>query len=316
MKKVKSDTTLKIFAFVISIVLWSYVMSEVNPDVKREYNISVEFMNKEVLEKNGLVIMSPKEQNINVTVKGEKFDMGNFSFEDIKASVDLSGYGEGKVKVPINAGLKQLSNIKIQDFEPREILFTFDKIITKEKIVTITTSGKLAPDYVLGEIKTKSPPVLLKGPRTWVNEVSEIVADVSLEGRKENINVTVPVKMVDDQGNNVMGITNEPGVIDITIPVYKTTTVPIEIQTINELPENYESTDIDINPLSVTLVGRESISNLKFIQTKPIDINLFIEDKIVETELELPEGVKLLNPNEKITVSLNVEEIAQKNILL
>lgn len=313
MKKMKSDTTLKIFAFIIAVVLWSYVMSEVNPDIPREYkNINVEFTNQDTLEKNGLVIMSPKEEQISVKVKGKKSDMANFSFEDIKATVDLSGYGEGRVKVPVKVSLKQLSNIEIEDFEPREILFNFDRIITKEKTVTIKTSGKLAPGYVLGDISTKSPFVLLKGPRTWVNEVTEIVADVNLEGRKENINVTAPVKLIDDQGNNVMGVTNEPNVIEVSIPVYKTVTVPIEIQTINELPENYKSTDIEINPSTVTLMGKESISNLKFVQTKPIDINLFIENKTIEAELQLPEGVKLLNPTEKINVSINVEETVEK----
>lgn len=313
MKKMKSDTTLKIFAFIIAVVLWSYVMSEVNPDIPREYkNINVEFTNQDTLEKNGLVIMSPKEEQISVKVKGKKSDMANFSFEDIKATVDLSGYGEGRVKVPVKVSLKQLSNIEIEDFEPREILFNFDRIITKEKPVTIKTSGELAPGYVLGDISTKSPSVLLKGPRTWVNEVTEIIADVNLEGRKENINVTAPVKLIDDQGNNVMGVTNEPNVIEVSIPVYKTVTVPIEIQTINELPDNYKSTDIEINPSTVTLMGKESISNLKFVQTKPIDINLFIENKTIEAELELPEGVKLLNPTEKINVSINVEETVEK----
>lgn len=313
MKKMKSDTTLKIFAVIISLVLWSFVMREVNPNIKREHkNVNVEFLNTEELEKNGLVIMNPKEATVDVKVEGEKFDMGDFSFEDIKASVDLSGYSEGKVKVPINVTLKQLSNIKIEEFTPREILFTFDKIIAKDKVVTIKTSGELAAGYVLGEIQTKSPSVLLRGPRTWVNEVAEAVVDVNLEGRKEDINVTAPVKLIDDEGNNVMGVSNEPSVIDVTIPVYKTITVPIEVQTINELPENYEATDININPSSVTLKGKENALNLKFVQTKPIDINLFIENEAVETELELPKGVSLLNPNEKITVSQNVEQTMER----
>lgn len=313
MKKMKSDTTLKIFAIVISLLLWTFVMREKNPNIDREYkNINVEFTNTEALERSGLRIMNPQEATVDVKVVGEKFDWGDFSFEDIVASADLAGYGEGKVKIPVKVTLKQLSNLRIKDFGPREILFTFDKIIPKDKTVTIKTSGELAPGYVIGEIQTKSPTILLKGPRTWVNEVAEVVVDVNLEGRKEDINVTAPVKLIDDQGNNVMGVTNEPGVIDVTIPVYKTVKVPIEVQTINELPENYEATDIDINPSLVTLKGKESDLNFKFIQTKPIDINEFVENKTVETELELPEGVSLLNTGEKITVSQNVEEIIQK----
>lgn len=317
MKKKKSDTTLKIFALVLSIVLWSYVMSEENPEQKREYkNINVEFTNTETLEKNELVVMNPKDANVNVTIEGQKSDFAKFSFEEISeginATVDFSGYNEGKAKVLIDVSLKQLGNLKIKDFEPREILFTFDRIITKDKAVTIKTSGDLAAGYVLGDIETNTPTVLLNGPRTWVNEVAEVLADVNLDGRKEDINVSIPVKMIDDKGNNVRGVTNQPGVVDVTIPVYKTNKIPIEIETTNELPDNYESTEIEINPTSVTLIGKESVSNLKFIQTKPIDINRFIDNKTIEVKLELPEGVRLANSKEKITVTLNVEETVEK----
>lgn len=37
MSKERNDLTIKIFAFIIAVVLWSYVMSEVNPDISREY---------------------------------------------------------------------------------------------------------------------------------------------------------------------------------------------------------------------------------------------------------------------------------------
>lgn len=313
-KNKRSDTTLKIFALVISIVLWSYVMSEVNPDIERDYkNIDVEFTNTEALERDDLVIMDPKDAAVDVTVEGEKSDMADFSLEDIKATVDLSGYGEGKVKVPINIELNQLNNIKIKDFEPREVLFTFDKIITKEKTVTVKTSGDLSDEYVLGDIESQTSTVLLKGPRTWVNEVAEIIAEINLNERKEDINVTVPIKMIDDKGNSVRGVSSEPDVADVNIPVYRMNKVPIDIQTVNELPENYHKTDIEADPSSVTLVGKESVSNLKFIQTKPIDINRFIEEKTIEVELELPEDVRLANPKEKITVTLNVEEVVEKS---
>lgn len=312
MSKEKSEITLKISAVIIALILWSYVMSIENPETTWEHkDIEVVFNNTEALDKNSLVIMSPKEATVSVKISGKKSDRLNSS-EAIKAQVDLSGYSEGQRKVPINVTLSQSSNLKITDYEPKEILFTFDKIISIDKPVTIRTEGDLAPGYVLGDISTKSENILLRGPRTWVNEVSEIIANIKLADRKENINVTAPIKLIDDQGNNVTGVKYEPNIIDVSIPVYRTTTVPIEIQTVNELPENYEVTDININPSSVKLKGDKNIVNLRSVQTKPIDINSFIENADIVTELELPSNVSLLNPNEKITVSLKIEEAFTK----
>lgn len=310
MNKEKSDLTLKIFSVIIAIVLWSYVMSEVNPEQSDTIkNISVTFNNIESLERQGLVLMEPKEATVSVRVTGTKFDLANFPTKSIKAQVDLSGYGEGQVKVPVNVTFDQSSNIRVERIDPQDILFTFDKLINnRDKAVTVKTIGELEPGYILGDITTKVQSVLLKGPKSWVNEVSEVIAVVDISGRKEDINVTRPIKLVDDEGNDIAGVKYEPSTIDITVPVFRTVTVPIELNLVNEPPENYEITQVTIKPNKIALKGDNSISNLTFIQTKPIDIDYLMENVDVPVELDLPENVSLVNPNEKVTISLNIEE--------
>ena len=310
MSKEKNDLTIKIFALIIAIILWSYVMSEVNPDITREYkNINITFSNIDALERQGLVVMEPKEANISVKVTGKTKDMNKFTSQGINARVDLSGYSEGEIKVPVHVSLDQFTNIKITNYEPKEILFKFDKLITKEKNVTIRTTGKLEQGYVSGIPEVKSQSILLKGPRSWVNSVSEAVAIVDLSGRKETANVTVPIKLVDDKGNDVRGVEKEPNVIDVSIPIFRSVKLPIELQTENQLPENYEITNITINPSSINLKGdKKALGTLTSIKTVPIDINSLIENKNVEVELELPQNVELLNPDQKVTVTLNIEE--------
>lgn len=315
MSKEKSKITLQIGSLIIAIILWGYVMSEVNPEKSDYYkNISVVFNNIEALERQGLILMEPKDVTVNVKVRGNKTDLAKLSqlSKPIKASVDLSGYNEGQVKVPVSVILDQFSNVSIEKVEPSEILFTFDKLITKDdKPVTIKTSGNPEPGYVIGDITTKSQSILLSGPRTWVNEVSEIEAIVKINGRKENSNITVPIKLLDDQGNDVRGVNYEPSVIDVNIPVFRTVTLPIELKT-ERLPENYEIADISISPSVIALKGDKNIVNLTYIETKQIAIDTLMNNDIVNVELDLPRNVSLLNPDQKITVSLNIQEAYTK----
>lgn len=289
-------------------------MSEVNPDRPETIrNIPVAFNNLETLERQGLVLMEPKEANVTVRVNGRKFDMAEFSSKSIKAYVDLSGYGEGQIKVPINVVLEDYSNVRIEKVEPAEILFKFDRLISRQRPITIKTTGSLEENYVLGDITTKSESILITGPRSWINEVSEVIAIVDLNGRKENANLTVPIKLVDDEGEEVRGVQYEPSVIDVNIPVYRKVTVPIELQTENQLPDNYEITNITINPSQVDLKGNNNITYLTSVQTEPIDINSLIENPTMEVELDLPPNISLVNPNEKITITVNIEETAEKS---
>jgi len=89
--------------------------------------------------------------------------------------------------------------------------------------------------------------------------------------------------------------------------------LPIELQTSGALPDNYSITNIVINPSRVAIKGDDSIKNLSKIDTKLVDINTLLDKSAVEVELDLPEGVQLVNPNEKITVFYNIEEVASKD---
>lgn len=312
-KKKKSDLTLKIFALVIAVVLWSNVMEKENPDkIVTFRNIAVEYTNIGALEKNRLVIMDPKEITVTVEVTGSTKDMADFLKESIKASVDLAGYREGQAKVPVLVNLDQMSNkYSISKTSPKEILFTFDEMITIGKPVTIRTIGGLGENYVLGDISTKSQQILLKGPRSYVNEVAEIIALVDLTGRQESDKLkSVPLRLLDDKGNDVVGVTNEPNFVDIDVPVFRTITLPIELQT--EIPDNYEISQITIKPNKIALKGDKNIVNLTSIPTKPVDIDILMDGIDVPVELNLPSNVSLLNPNEKVTIRLNVVEAFTK----
>lgn len=310
MSKEKNDITLRVFAVIIAVVMWSYVMSEVNPEQSQTHrNIPVTFRNLDALDRQGLVLMSPTEATVTVRVIGTKSDLATFESKFIKAQVDLAGYSEGQVKIPVNITFDQSNNIRLERVEPQDVLFTLDRYIrNREKPVTVKTTGKLDDGYVLGDITTKVQSVSLEGPRSWVNEVEEVVATVNLNGRTEDANIPLAVKLVDDEGKDVAGVKYGPTTIDVNIPIFKTVTVPIELNLENEPPENYEITGVTITPSRITLKGDKNIGNLRFIQTKPIDINYLMENANVPIELELPPNVSLLNPDEKVTISLKIEE--------
>lgn len=307
-KEKKNDLTLKIFALVIAIILWSYVMSEVNPPFTSEFrNVNVDFINESALEKQGLVVMEPKSANIRVSVSGRRSEVLQVSGSDIIAQVDLNGYSEGNVKVPVYVQVP--SDVRIVDYSPKEILFKFDKIIRKDSPVAVETQGNLPKGYVLGTPEVKPQSVYIEGPRTWINSVAKAVAFVNVTDKTEDIKATVPIKVVDDEGNDVRGISKEQNVVDIFIPVYQTKKVPIELQTESRLPDNYEIVNVNINPSTIEIKGKKAnLSGVSSISTKPIDINSLIGNRNVPVELELPEGVSLVDPNQKVTITLNIDE--------
>jgi len=311
-KEKKNDLTLKIFALVIAIILWSYVMSEENPTITKEFrNTEVSLSNYSSLERQGLVIMEPKDPKITIKISGKRNYVNRILEEDILASVDLSGYSEGSVKVPVYIDVP--SEVRIVDYHPKEILFKFEKLVRKEAVVTVDTDGSLPQGYVLGEPEIKPQSVYIEGPRSWVDSVTDVVATVDLTNRTEDIKVTVPIKLIDEKGDDVRGVEKEQNLVDVFIPVYKVKKVPIELQTENQLPDNYEVMDISINPSEIEIKGKkEDLKNINSIKTMPIDINYLIGKRNVVVELDLPENISLVDPKKQVTITLNIEESRTK----
>lgn len=318
MKKTKSDIPAKIVTLIIAIFLWSYVMSSTNPVRETEFkNINVNYTNASELDRQGLVIMGPDQVKVNVRLTGKKSDLDKFSkfgTGSIFAQVDLSGYSEGKVKVPITVGLlDQATGVSVLNFEPKEVLFNFDKIITKEVPVVVDLGGALASGYVTGDMVIKPQKIMVSGPRTWINEVDRAVGLVDLSGGKNDINITVPVKIVDSTGEEVRGIDKAQGVVDVSLPVFNTKEVPIELVTINELPLDYAITNIEILPQKVFLKGK-NIDTIDKVYTKEVDILTLLEKESIEVDLQLPDDVTFLNEDQKIIVTYKVEQVVDKTI--
>lgn len=319
MSKEKNNITIKIFALFIAILLWNIVMKSENPEWPVEISKLPVTINTSSLDRSGLVLMEPNEITVNVKVKGRKNDMADFKVKNVVAQVDLSGRGEGQFKVPITVSLRnQLPGVVITDWEPKEVLFTLEKIVPRDIPINIQTEGTVPTGYLLGDVSSKSQFLTIRGPRSWVNEVNKAIAIVDVTGITSDVIRSRPVQIVDDKGNEVLGVDKVPSVIDVNINVLKTNSLPIELITENELPENFVITNIEISPRNIDIKGKNDILNINKINTKPIDINSLLEQTSMEVELDLPEGVELLNPREKILITYTIEETIVKdyNVLM
>ena len=291
MSKEKNDFTLKIFALVIAIILWAFVIEEENPLTEREYrNIPVSLNNISSLEEQNLVVTDPVNPTVDITIVAKRQVLSQIDDSDILAAVDLDGYEEGTFKVPVIVELP--SQVRLANISSKDILFKFEKIIRKEVPILVETVGDLPEGYELGEANHKPHSLYIEGPRSLVESVFKVVASVELTDKTEDISANVPLKVLNEEGEVVRGLNVEQASVDIYIPVYKTKEVPINLQTINIDDELLK--DISIEPKKVKIKGRrELIEGIKELKTKPVrkeDIK-----NGLELELVVPEGIAIVD---------------------
>jgi len=317
MEKKNKNLSLKLATIVVAVLLWSYVMSEVNPIISKEFkNITVNYLNVQSLERQGLVIMSPESAKVNVVITGKKKEVDNVLASNIYAEVDLAGYGEGQVRAPISVKiLNSTADVSITKISPQEVLFTLEKTITKEITITPETIGEMAEKYVVGDIVSEPETIIIRGPRSWVNEVDKAVATVDVTNKTKDFTDTVPIKLLNIEGEEVVGVEKEPSFAKLTVPILQIKELPIELIIEGDAPENTSITNILLNPSTVQVKGYEQDLNLlENIKTKPVDINQLLEANKIEVELDLPEGIELVDPTTKVSMTYTFEEITEKII--
>lgn len=307
-KSKNNNLTIRIFSIIIAVILWVYVMGEVNPKVTKEYNdINVELTNIDEVQQSGLMIMSPKEVSVSVKVEGRNNDVLNTSKDSIRAYADLRGLREGSNKV--NIYVEDIENLEIVDYYPKEVLFECDKIVSREVPITLKITGKAEPMTALGDKTIKPSTIFIKGPESWTDKVDQVVATVDITGQNSYITQSSPIMALDKDGNEVEGIVKEPNIVEVSIPVLQTKDVNIEVQTTGEPLNGYTITNVEVNPKTVKIKGTEEVlQKIESIKTSPIDVGYTTKGIQEEAKLILPDGVELVEPV-SVVATINVEEV-------
>ncbi|MDO5716871.1 MAG: CdaR family protein [Tissierellia bacterium] len=312
------NLTAKIVSLVVAILLWSYVMGVENPSEYRTVrNIKVNFLHLDTMERRGLELMNPTDTFVNVRISGKKMDLEKLSHDSISATVDLEGYSAGEVRIPINIRLNNApEKLEVVSQSPSDIVVYIDRIITKEMDVKIVTNGNPEENFILGDLESATPKVSVKGPSSAINQVKRMEAYVDINGRTQAFTVSVPVYAVDDLGQEIPGVDFTPSTVDVTVPIYRTAIIPIELVMEGKLPTNYEITNMEITPPTVALKLIQEGEIPPKITTEPINVEKLINRKEKKLNLIIPDGFATVDNKKEYYLHFDIHEYVQKSVII
>ena len=310
------NTTIKILALFISLVLWSYVRNEENPKIIREFKgINVEYTNEKILNDKGLVIIKPKEAKISVKVSGRMSDVNSMDFKDIEAEVDLSEVTEGTRNIPIDVRVIPFK-VELEDVNKRYVTFEIDSLTTVEKSVSINMVGASKDDII--KESTISPEIIkVSGPSTLIDKISTVIVNIDVDKINSNDIMKLPVKVVDKKGNQIEGIKTNLDMVEVSISLLKSKQVPIKPILIGELGEGYTIISTGSDPSTITIKGLEKdLAKIESIETEAIDITNFKKDENINVNLRIPDSVQINVDKKIIKFNIKIGQNVTKDILV
>lgn len=310
-----NDSILKIFSFVIALIIWFYIIVVLDPAVEISVrDVPIRYVQQNALLEQGLSIVGESRETVEVRLKGSRKRLVNIYAENILATVDLSSVTKaGEHSLPINISAPY-DYLEVVNKKPYTVDIAVDKLVEEKRNIRIKTNGNPEAGFIAGNAETNPKTVLLKGAASVISDISDVRISLDITNASRDINTVAVVELVDSKGNVIDETSELFELVSLDIskaevfcPIMRLKTVPIKADLGFEIPEG---TSVAVQPNTITIYGYgEDIEGIEEIKTAPItSLSELSSGKTVSCGIVLPENIKPRDDVATVNVKLSTAE--------
>ena len=353
-KLLQNDNAVRVLSLIIAVFTWIFVVVVVNPNteaVVKDIPIQINLSGTSA-ERLGLEIVSDEILLANVTVTGDRTVIGSLNSDDVEVSAVLTGISEPGTYSDIQLQVRKSSvgkSFEIKTCSPSTITLKFDRKTTKTLPVSLELNDLTVADgYMLEQVITSPTSITVTGPENDVIKVAGCIVRGNVSGEiTASTVITSDIILIDSEGKEIdnQHLTLSVDSVDITIPVLKRKTLPVEFTYVN-VPDGFDTESInymlsnDVIEIAgpETLVNQWNSINVGYIDLSELDSTREYEFDIVlpssfvnvknittliarfvlndyETDTFTVSNIKLENIPENYDVSVNTQKISKVTIV-
>lgn len=309
------DTIAKVFSLVIAILLWYFIITEIDPTIKKDFaNVQVELRNQSTMREAGLELLKHDDYTTSIVISGKRSAILGLKEEDISAYVDLEDIQPGSQRLPIHYRLSD-DSLTIERSNPKAITVSVDEIVKEEKEITVKSKGKPGDNYVLDHVSVSPEKAVISGPKRDVDKVQSVVGYVKVDGAEDTVVSTVELFPMDQNKRVVSDVDISPNSVSVQAVISKAVSVPINVEYTGESVEGFKQERAILTPTSIMITGEgEQIDKVEAVKTNPVDPRELMAEYTIPLTLNLPDGVHLVNPDESIFLRYMKNETIKRSL--
>lgn len=294
----------------LAFLVWVIATTQSDPIAQRRLTgIAIQMQPDE-----GMIITSVAggRRTANVNVRARQSVLQLLTNDDVTLHADLAGLAPGVHVIPLRANVSETRRAVV-DPQPAQITVILEQEQRELKPVVVEILNEPPEAYSRGEIQLSEMQVLVTGVATRVREVQRLQAIVDLSQQRTTFSSEIELIPVDTAGNRVP---------DVSIAQTVRVTVEInqreDVEVISVIPSiDRESLGdayiylglIDWNPKSISVTGSDqALAALsETLQTETIDLSNATGTFTVNSPVQLPQGVFLVQNGQTIEVEIAIE---------
>lgn len=319
---------LSVVIAVIALFLVKLTIDNISTVSVKNVPISID-MKGTAAENAELSVVGDYEKTVTLTVTGKRSDIGGLSAEDVGKALQVvarpssvTKAGEYTLELKVEPKADQLK-YEINSISPDKVTLRFDTIITKEFPISIET-GKLETEsgFIQEEPFAQPETISVSGPKADVDKIAKCVAKSDISGVLTETVVKKGEVTFYDANNNKLefDLTYTPTTVDITVPVYKQSSVPITFGYTN-VPDGFpidllnSMVKMSHSKLTIATPG-DAVDSLSELTLGNIDFRKIDIGSVFHLEVNLPAGYRNIDNVAEVTVEFPSKNMSSKSFTI
>ena len=287
-----ADLPLKVVAVLIAMVFWIVsVLSAPPTEVVRDYSGRVAVERPDSIPSG--YVLEGQLGDVGVKLRGTEAALANVTASDLHASVDLAAadlHRADPQEVPVRVGVAT-SGVRVDSIAPATVSVRIEPITSRAVAVQARFANDPPAGTFAGDPATTPREVKVSGAASLVARIAAVYATVRFGDAVTDLVLSVQPTPVDASGAPIEGLTMDPAVVQVTVPVLPkatTRTVPVVPAVRGSVAPGYWITVVTVDPTVVTVRGESAaLTAIDQVATAPIDITGLTADRTVAVALVL-----------------------------
>lgn len=309
-----------LLALVLGISVWVSAVSAADPNEVRVYPQQVDI---EVIGKDpSLVLINeiPEKMQLSLRAPHSVWETLTTREDAVRAVLDLTGLSAGEHTMDIQVTVA-MRPYQIVLENPSSVTVVLESLAARTLPISLSLSGQPAAGYQTGEPTRELSEVTISGPESLVQRATRARALVSLDGKRESLNESVPIQILDGENKPLNGLTINPETTHINVPIspqagYRDVAVKVVVQ--GQVAAGYRLENIRVFPPVITVSSSdpELVNQLPgVVETQPLDLQDRKEDLTTRLALTLPENITIVGA-QTVQVQVSISPIQTSLTLL
>jgi YbbR domain-containing protein len=306
-----ADLPLKVTAVLIAMIFWIVsILSAPPTEVVRDYGGRVAVERPDAVPAG--YVLQGQLGDVGVKLKGTEAAIANVVASDLHATLDLSVadlHRSDPQDLPVRVSVAT-PGVRVDSVAPATVSVRIEPITSREVAVQVRFANDPPTGTVAGDPAITPNEVRVSGAASQVARIAALYATVRFGDAVNDLVVSVQPTAVDASGATIDGLTVDPAVVQLTVPVLPTATtrtVPVVPALRGSVASGYWIARVTSDPPVVTVRGESAALNgVDQVATAPIDVTGLGADKTFQVALQLPADGTTLVKAAQATVTVSV----------